>query len=97
GQAASTCSIVTGNRLRCIRFSSRDQSNTTPMAQFMIASCSSATANGSSTPGDRISIFFGGGGLLDMTADGRKLYNQIFAYALGIEAPNVGVHDFMLY
>ncbi|MBN2330051.1 MAG: hypothetical protein JXR73_23120 [Candidatus Omnitrophica bacterium] len=56
-----------------------------------------ASANGSSTPGDRISIFYGGGGLLDMTAAGRRLYNQIFAYSLNIEAPDVGVHDFMLY
>jgi len=56
-----------------------------------------ASANGSSTPGDRISIFYGGGSLIDMTAAGRKLHNQIFAYSLGIEAPDVGVHDFMLY
>ena len=55
------------------------------------------SANGSTTPGERISIFYGGGSLLDTTAEGRRLYNQIFAYALGFDAPDVGVHDFMLY
>ncbi|MBD3265147.1 hypothetical protein GF373_00625 [bacterium] len=54
-----------------------------------------ATMNGTTSPEIRVQMF---GGVTGMTTQGRQLFNQIVAYALGVDAPEpVAVEDFMLY
>ena len=55
-----------------------------------------ATANNVTTPGLRVGTWMGTEGLLYLNSNGLRLFNQIFAYALG-EQPPAGIEDFSLY
>ncbi len=56
-----------------------------------------STVNGTVSPGLRIATWIQLDGYANLTPAGRKLFAQIFAYALGVEPPVTKVEDFMLY